>query len=133
MPDNYIHISRLGTYVPKHRTYNAYLMTHLALNGDFATSYLCAINFCRMSKGVLFIRDICNHQGTHIYKSAGVNDTTFNLIHDFNCIRRQNSAIAAWGTWKKAIITVCDESKVKLRSLLQQWKLDDDKYITSWQ
>ena len=35
--------------------------------------------------------------------------------------------------WKKAIRTLFDESKVKMCAPLRQWKLDNNKYITSWQ
>ena len=84
MSSNHIHISHLGKYVLTHRMYDAYLMTQLALNGYFTTSEIHDINCCLMSKGILFISNMCNHQGTHIHKSAANADTTFNMIHDFN-------------------------------------------------
>ena len=82
-----------------------------------------------MSEGIFFIRYICNHQGTNFQQSTTDTDTTFNQIHDFNWHRKHRTTIAAWRMWKKAIITLCDESKVKLRSLLVQWTLDNNKYI----
>ena len=44
MSANTIHISYLGTDVPTQSTYNAYIMTHLALNCDLITEELRAIN-----------------------------------------------------------------------------------------
>ena len=38
-----------------------------------------------------------------------------------------------WRLYKKEVRTLCDESKINLHSLLEQWTLDDNKYITSWQ
>ena len=56
-------------------------------------------------------------------------DTTFNLMHDFNWPRKHRTTISVWRMWKKLIRTLCDESKVKLRALLGQWTLDNNKYI----
>ena len=86
-----------------------------------------------MSNGIFFIGNVCNHQGTHLQQSATDTDTTFNIIHDFNCPRKHHRAIAAWRMWKKAIITLCDESKVKVRSPLGKWTLDKNKYMKNWQ
>ena len=83
--------------------------------------------------GNFFISDICNHQGTHIQKSAAYTDTTFNLIHYFNCTKIHHTKISAWRTWKKSIRTSCDGIKVKLCAPLGQWILYDHTWITSWQ
>ena len=128
-----MHIYHLRTDVSTHHTYYNCLMKHFSINGNFATSYLCAINWWRMSKGILFISDICNPQGTHIQKSVAGTDTTFNLIHYFNWHRRHHTTISAWRTCKKSIRALYDESKVKLRAPLGQWTLEDNKCITSWQ
>ena len=93
MSANHIHISQLGTDVSTKRTYHACIMTHLAQNGDLATSELRDINLCRMSKGILFLSNIYNHQGTRLYKSAVNTDRTCNLIHDFNWPRRHHTKI----------------------------------------
>ena len=61
-----INISHLGIEVPTQRTQDACLVSHLVLEGNFTTSKLRAINWCHMSKGIFFISDISNHQGTHI-------------------------------------------------------------------
>ena len=113
--------------------HNACLISHLALKGDFSTSELLAINRCHISKGVLFISNICNHQGNHLQKLATDTFTTFDLIHDLSWPRKHHILIAAWGACKKARITLCDESKDKLRTPLVQWRLENNKYITSWQ
>ena len=68
MSTNNIHIYHPDKYVLTQRTYDACLMTHLTLNGDSSTSEIHAINWCYMSKGVFFIRDIINHQVTHLNK-----------------------------------------------------------------
>ena len=107
-------------------------MSHLALKGNFNTSKLWAINWCRMSKGIFFISDIYNRHGTHLQKSATDTDTTFNIIHDFNSPRKHHTIIASRRTCKKEIITLCKESKDKLRTSLGQWRLDNNKYIPSW-
>ena len=59
-----MHIYHLGIDVYTLHTYDACLMAHFALDVKFTTSDLCAINLCRVSKGISFISDICNHQGT---------------------------------------------------------------------
>ena len=87
----HIHIYHLGTHLSTHRTHYALLVSHLALNVDLNTSELWAINCCRMSKGIFFIRNIFNHQGTHLQKSAVDTDTTFNFIHDLNCPRKNHT------------------------------------------
>ena len=95
---NHVLISHLGTDVSSHLTYDACITTHLAINGEFTTSYVCAISQCRMSKVIFLIRDICNHQGTHLLKSAVDNDTPFSLIHDINWTRKHHTSIAACKT-----------------------------------
>ena len=85
-----------------------------------------------MSKGIFFIRNKCNHQGTHLQKSAADTDTTFNTIHDLNWPRRHNKTISSWRTCRKALITLCDESKSKLCAPLGQCTLENNKYITYW-
>ena len=125
MSANYIHISHLGIYISTQHTYHVCLMTHLALNGNFTTSVIHAITCCHVSEGIFFISDICNHQGTHIQKSAAYTDTTFNLIHYFNCTKIHHTKISAWRTWKKSIRTSCDGIKVKLCAPLGQWILYD--------
>ena len=82
-----------------------------------------------MSKGIFFLINICDHQGTHDQQSETDTDTAFNMIHDFNWTRKHQTTVASWRMWKKAIITLCDEITVKLRSLLVQWTLDNNKYI----
>ena len=108
-------------------------MSHLASKGDFNTSEIRAINWCHMYKGIFFIRNICNHKGIYIQKSATDTVITFNMIHDFNWTRKYHTTIAAWGTWKKAMINLCDESRDKLRTLLGKWRPVDNKYIPYWQ
>ena len=132
MSDNHIQIYLLGTDVLVQRIYDTCLMTHLALNLNFTTSELRAINQYRMSKGIFFISEICNHQGTHIQKELSDTDTTFNMIHDLNWPRRHHTSISSWRTWRKELRTLCDESRPKMRAPLGQWTLDDNKYITSW-
>ena len=44
--------------------------------------------------------------------------TTFSLIHDFNWPRKHHTTIAACRTWNKAMTTLCDELKDKLRTPL---------------
>ena len=132
MSAKHIHIYHLGTDVSTQRTPDAWLMSHLVLNYGFSTSEIWAINHCRMSKEIFFMRDIFNHQGIHLHKSAADTDTTFNLIHDFNWPRRHHTTIAAWSTWKKSIRTSCIESKVNLRAPLGKWTPNDNKYITFW-
>ena len=56
-------------------------------------------------------------------------ETTFNTINDFIWTRKYQTTISAWETWKKAIMTLCDESKINLNAPLGQWTLDDNKYI----
>ena len=67
---------------------DACLVSHLVLEGDFTTSELRAINWCRMSKSILFIRDIIYRQGNHIQQSATDKSMNFNLIRDFNQLGR---------------------------------------------
>ena len=40
--------------------------------------------------------------------------------------------IAAYRTCNKSMIILFDESKEKLRISLGQWRLENNKYITSW-
>ena len=70
MSSNQINISHLGPEVSIQRTHNACLIKQLAPEGDFTTSELQAINWCHMSKGILFISYISNHQGNHIQQSV---------------------------------------------------------------
>ena len=112
-----IHIYHLGTDVLTQRTHNYCL----AVNVDFTTSELRAIYCCRMSKGIFGISNICNHQGTHLHKSAADTDTDFNMIHDYNWTRRDPTTIAACRTWQKSIRLLHDERKVNLRAPLGQW------------
>ena len=56
-------------------------------------------------------------------------ETTFNTINDFIWTRKYQTTISAWETWKKEIMTLCDESKINLNAPLGQWTLDDNKYI----
>ena len=133
MSANHIHISHLGIYVSTQHMYYACLMTHLALNGNFTTSELRAINCYCMYKGIFFISDICNHQENHLHKSSVDTDNTLNTIHYFNWPRRHHKTISEKRTWKKSIRTLFDESKVKICAPLGQWKLENNKYITSWQ
>ena len=60
---------------------------------------------------------------------ASDTETTFDMIHYFNWPRKRHTTIAACRTCNKAIRTLCNESKVKLRVPLGQWTLDDNKYI----
>ena len=107
-------------------------MKHLATNLNFDTSELRAINQCCISKGIFFLSNICNHQGTHLLKSAVDNYTPFSLPHDFNWPSKQHTLIASWRTWSKSIITLCNESKFNLHTQLGQWVLENDNYISSW-
>ena len=126
-------ISHLGTDVSTQCMHGACLVSHLALNGNFTVSELRVINHFRMYKGILFISDRCNHQCSHLHKSVEDADTTFNVIHDLDWPSRDHSTISEWGTWKKSIITLCDEIKFKLHAPLLEWTLDYNKYITYWQ
>ena len=63
-------------------------MTKLESEGDFTTSELRAINLCRMSKGIFFISNICNHQRTHIQQPEIDQSNNLNLIHDLNWPRK---------------------------------------------
>ena len=83
-----------------------------------------------MSKGILFISNICNHQGTHTQKQVTDTVTTFNLIHDLNWPRKHHTTIPVWRTWEKEMIKLCDESKDKMCTPSGQWIIDDKKYIT---
>ena len=132
MSDNHINIYHIVTDVSTHCTYDACPMTHPSINGNFNTAGIHDINLCRMSKGIFFISNICNHQDTHILKSAVNNDTPFSLVHDFNWPRKYHKSISAWRMWRKVLRTLCDESKSNLRAPLDQWTLDENKYIASW-
>ena len=76
-----------------------------------------------MSKCVFFVNDICNHQGTHLQQSATDNNTNFNMIHNFNWPRKTQEHYNG-GRGKKAMITLWDKSKMKLRKPLGQWIID---------
>ena len=132
MSANQINISHLAQELLTHLTHDAYLITQLASEGDSTTSELQAINRCCMSKGILFISNISNHQGTHLKQSATDKSNNFNLIYDFNWPRKNHATTAELKTWMKTTKTLCNESKKKLRKPLLQWSLDDNKYITSW-
>ena len=95
------------------------------------TSDICAIKRCRMSTGILFIGDICNHQDTHLLKSKVYCYTPFSMLYDYNWPRKKHSSIATWRKWRIAIRTLCNESKVKVLAPLIQWTLNDNKYIAS--
>ena len=101
MSDNHINISHLVEELSTHSTYEACFMSQLALKGNFTTSELGAINWCCMSKGILFISNICNHKGTPPKKLAADTVTTLNLIHEFNWPRKHLTKIAAWSMRKK--------------------------------
>ena len=131
MSKNHFNISNLGTEVSTQLTHDYCLMSHLALEGEFTISELRAINRCRMSKGIFFISNIRNHQGTQLQKSATDNVTSLNLIQDFNWPRKHHTNILEWNIWKKSMRNLCDKSKENLRTPLGQWCLDDNKYITS--
>ena len=79
-----INIYLLGPEVETQCTHDYCLIKHLASEGDFTTSELQAINWCRMSKSIFFIRNISNHQCTHIQQSETDKNTNFNLIHYLN-------------------------------------------------
>ena len=96
-----IKISHLETEVAIQRTLDACLITHLAPEGDFTTLELWAVNRCRMSKGILFMSDISNHQVTHLQQSPIDKSTNFNLIHDFNWPSKNRATTTEWRTQKK--------------------------------
>ena len=79
---NKINIYHLGPEVTTHSTHDACLMTHLESEGDLTASELPAINKCRMSRGILFISNISNHQGNNIQQLETYRSPIFNLIHD---------------------------------------------------
>ena len=85
---NQINISHLVPEVETQHTHDACLMIHLALERKLTTSELRTINWCRMSKGVFFISDKCNHQGNHLQKSTTDKNTNLNLIYDLNWPRK---------------------------------------------
>ena len=60
---------RLGIDVTT-QIYDNFLMTHLSLNGNFATSELCDINRCRVYNNIFFVRNICNHQVLSALRSS---------------------------------------------------------------
>ena len=91
---NHISIYQLITEVSTQRTDDACIMSHLALQGNFTTSELPAINRCGMSKGIFFISNIRNHQVTHLKQSEIDTVTGFNMIHDFNYPRKHHTTIA---------------------------------------
>ena len=93
--------------------------------------WFCCIK--NISKGIFLISDICNNQGTHLKKSATDNVTTCNHIHYFNWPRKKHTPIEVWRKCRKATRTLCDESKYKMLTPLEKWRIDDNKYITSWQ
>ena len=80
MSTHWINIFHLGSEVSTQHMHDACLTTHLAIEGDFTTSELRSINWCCMSKGILFISNISNHQGTHLQQSATYSVKNFNLI-----------------------------------------------------
>ena len=133
MSTNHIKISHLGKEVLKQITRNACLVSHQVPKDDFTTSELRAINWCRVSKGIFFMINICNHQGTHLQKSATYNVTTFSMIHKSNCKGKHHTTIASWRTWKKVMITLCDKNKYNLRPPLGKLIFYDNKFITSCQ
>ena len=130
---NQINISQLVPKVATQLSYDAWLMIHLASEGEFSTSELQAINCCRKSKVILFTINIGNHQGNHLQQSATYKSTNFNLIHKFNCPSKNHTTTVEWRTCRKSMLTLYDESKNKLRKLLRQCILDDNKWITYWQ
>ena len=133
MSANHVHISNPVTDLSTQCTYDVCLMTHLSINGNFTTTDIRAINQCHMYKGIFFISNICNHQDTHILKSAVNNDTPFSLVHDFNWPRKYHKSISAWRMWRKSLRNPCDESKFNLSSSLGQWRLDNKEDMISWQ
>ena len=131
MSANNIHIYHLGTDALTKRTHGACLMSQLALKGDFTTLELWSISCCHMSKGIFFLINICDHQGTHDQQSETDTDTAFNMIHDFNWTRKHQTTVASWRMWKKAIIKLCDENKIHLRAPLGKCTLGDNQYINN--
>ena len=128
----YYHIS------PRKRSINTEHTRHLShitpsVRGQLCHFIITGHKLVPHIQGYFFISDICNHQGTHIQQSATDTVTTLNLIHDFNWPRKHHTTIAAWKTCKKALRKLCDESKYRLRTLLGKWRLDDNKYMSSWQ
>ena len=111
MSANQINISHIGQEVSTQRTHDACLITHLSPEGEFTTSELRDINWCRMFKGILFISNITNNLGTHIQQSATDKVTNFNLIHDLNWYSKNHTTTSEWSTWRKAIRILCNESK----------------------
>ena len=101
MPENQINISHIGPEVATQRTHGALLMTNLASEGNFITSKLWAINWCRVSKGIFFVSDISHHQGNHLQQQSTYKPNNFNMIHDFNWPRKNHTTTAEWRTWKK--------------------------------
>ena len=88
MSTNQINIYHLGPEVATQCTHDDCLIKHLASEGDFTTSELLAINWCRMSKDIFFISSIIHHQGTNLQQSATDKNTNFNMIHNFNWPRK---------------------------------------------
>ena len=121
MSDYHINIYYLVTDVSAQLTYDVCLMIHLALNGEFTTSELPAINRCCLSKVILFLSKICNHQGNHRLKSAVDNDTSFSLLYDSNWPRKHHRSLESWRTWRKALQNLCNDSKVKLCAPSGKW------------
>ena len=86
-----------------------------------------------MSKDIFFISNICYHQVNNLQKSEICTVTTFNLIHKLHWSRKHHTTIAEYRMRKKEMRKICDESKDKLRTPFKQWRLNDNKYMTSWQ
>ena len=88
---NKMNIANLEPEVSTQRMHDPCLMTQLALEGEFTTSELRAINRCCMSKDIFFIRNIINHQGTNLQKPATDTVTNLNRIHEFNFPRKHRT------------------------------------------
>ena len=130
---NQINTYHLGSEAETKHTHEAWLMTHPASEGNFINLEIQSINWFCVYKGIFFISDISHHQGTHLQQSATDKSTDFNLIHDFNWTRKNHATTEEWRMWGKAMKTLCDERKKKLRKSLGQSRLDGNKYITSCQ
>ena len=64
-----------------------------------------------MYKDILFIRDISNHQCTHIKQPEIYTVTIFNLVHELNWPGKHHTTTAECRMWGKAIRNLCDEIK----------------------
>ena len=71
-----------------------------------------------MSKGIFFISNISNHQGTHFQQSATDIVNNFNMIHEFKWPMKQHTTTAEWRACIKSIRSLCDESKENLHTPL---------------